>query len=350
MTEGLIKSGVYIEVVTLNELNTLDGTALFKIEGMYAPSNSGVVLEVMAKGASSSARSIEFGIGFERSSPSRVVLHLCTAGRGLCEQNNLPGRAILHVDVARIRQLNSLTDSWIRLAPKEQQAYGGVDAQVDVMAAKVESLKEKLREKREETHHDCLVGAIKPKKKDRRRGRRRRKPDVDKFSSSSESVGATSLFHGGSSGSKRSIRDVALDCPGALYEAGLREVAKQMGSEGSGPTDLQQVRMVPYLTNRLLPKRPKIDTRVSRELRTHCEALDYLRDGQPARCADLLMQRTKALETSATEGWKFASRQEIVREEEGFTSLEERLATARVELEHAKLQGMRRSSSRGRGG
>ena len=108
--------------------------------------------------------------------------------------------------------------------------------------------------------------------------------------------------------------------------------------------------MVPYLTNRLLPKHPKMDIRVSRELRTHCEALDCLMDGQPARCADLLMQRTKAPETSATEGWKFASRQEIVREEEVLTSLEERLATAREELEHAKLEGMRRSSSRGRGG
>ena len=121
-----------------------------------------------------------------------------------------------------------------------------------------------------------------------------------------------------------------------------------MGSEGLGPVELQQVRMVPYLTNRLLPKHPKMDIRVSRELRTHCEALECLRDGQPARCADLLLHRTKALETSATEGWKFASRQEIVREEEGLMSLEERLATAPEELEHAKLEGMRRSSSRGR--
>ena len=106
--------------------------------------------------------------------------------------------------------------------------------------------------------------------------------------------------------------------------------------------------MVPYVTNRLLPKHPKMDVRVSRDLRTHCEVLDCLKDRQPARCADLLMHRTKALETSATEGWKFASRQEIVREEEGLTSLEER--TAREELEHAKLDRMRRSSSRGRGG
>ena len=79
MTEGVIKTGGYIKVVTLNDLNTLDGTALFKIEGMYAPS-SRAVLEVTPKGASSSARNMEFGIGFERSSPSRAVLHLCTAG------------------------------------------------------------------------------------------------------------------------------------------------------------------------------------------------------------------------------------------------------------------------------
>ena len=84
--------------------------------------------------------------------------------------------------------------------------------------------------RRGRTPHDRLVGAIKPKKKDRRRGRRCRKPDDDEFSSSSESVGTKSLFHGGSAGSKRSIRDVALDCPSALYEAGLREVAEQTWS------------------------------------------------------------------------------------------------------------------------
>ena len=103
VADGLIKTGGYIEVVTLNDLNTFDVAALFKIDGVYAPSSGGVVLQVTPKGASSSARNIEFGIGFERSIPSRAVLHLCTAGRGFCEQTNLPGRAILHLDVCRIR-------------------------------------------------------------------------------------------------------------------------------------------------------------------------------------------------------------------------------------------------------
>ena len=90
-------------MITLNAINTLDGTALFKIDALYAPTHGGVVVEVVARGASNSACSIEFGIRFERSSPSRAVLHLCTAGRNQCEQETLPGRAILYVDAARVR-------------------------------------------------------------------------------------------------------------------------------------------------------------------------------------------------------------------------------------------------------
>ena len=93
-----------------------------------------------------------------------------------------------------------------------------------------------------------------------------------------------------------------------------------------------------------------MDTRVSRDLFTHCEALDCLMEGQPGRCADLLMKRTKALETSVTQRWKCATNNEIFGDETGITSLEEKPATAREELEYAKLDGMRRSSSRGRGG
>ena len=98
---------------------------------------------------------------------------------------------------------------------------------------------------------------------------------------------------------------------------GLREVAKHMGSEGSEPADLARVRMVPYLTHRLLPKNPKLDAHIQRELRTNCEALDSLMDGKPAQCADILMQRTKALETSIKSGWKSAQHQEVTRDEEG---------------------------------
>ena len=139
--------------------------------------------------------------------------------------------------------------------------------------------------------------------------------------------------------------------PGALFESGLREVAKQMGSEGAEPGDLSKVRMVPYLTNRLMPKHPKLDTRCARELRTHCEALDSLMEGKPAQCADLLMQRTKALETSLSAGWRQATYQEVVREDEGLTTLEERLEVTKQELQQARLGGGgRRSQSGNRGG
>ena len=55
--------------------------------------------------------------------------------------------------------------------------------------------------------------------------------------------------------------------------------------------------------------------------------------GEVDRAADLLMQRTKAIETSLEHGnWKLATHQEVTRAEGGLTSLEESLSAARVGL------------------
>ena len=78
---------------------------------------------------------------------------------------------------------------------------------------------------------------------------------------------------------------------------------------------------------------------VRAELRTTCEALDNMLIGEVDLAADLLMQRTKAIETSPEHGnWKLAAHQEVTRAEGGLTSMEESLAAAKVELQHAKLQ------------
>ena len=45
-TAGLFAIGHFVEIVTLNENLALDGTALFRINGMYQPSALGILLEV----------------------------------------------------------------------------------------------------------------------------------------------------------------------------------------------------------------------------------------------------------------------------------------------------------------
>ena len=60
--------------------------------------------------------------------------------------------------------------------------------------------------------------------------------------------------------------------PGALFEAGLQEVARHMGLEGAGPdsvmdpTQLRQVRMLPDLIHRVFPKHSRMAARPSGNL------------------------------------------------------------------------------------
>ena len=62
-TAGHFKPGNFVEVVTYGQEGILDGTALFKIEGCYTPSEDGLMLEVKFRGASSIPRAVEFSIG-----------------------------------------------------------------------------------------------------------------------------------------------------------------------------------------------------------------------------------------------------------------------------------------------
>jgi hypothetical protein len=39
-----------LEVVALNDMNAIDGTALFEVEGVYNPDEHGVMLEVLSRG------------------------------------------------------------------------------------------------------------------------------------------------------------------------------------------------------------------------------------------------------------------------------------------------------------
>ena len=87
---------------------------------------------------------------------------------------------------------------------------------------------------------------------------------------------------------------------------------------------------------------PKMGQQLQRELRTHCEAIDSLTAGRPDQAADILMQRTKAIEMSlnskSASPWSLVIQQEVVREDRGLTTVEEQLAAAKAELQSAKLQ------------
>ena len=96
--------------MTLNENLALDGTALFRITGMYQPSAMGILLEVSVRGASAIPRSVEFGIAFGANTPTCAALHLSSRGRENCIQPPLPGRQLLHADVARIRRVADLEE------------------------------------------------------------------------------------------------------------------------------------------------------------------------------------------------------------------------------------------------
>ena len=52
--------------VTYNETGGIDGTSLFRVEGLYTPTTQGFVIEVDFRGAPNATRAIEFGVGFER--------------------------------------------------------------------------------------------------------------------------------------------------------------------------------------------------------------------------------------------------------------------------------------------
>ena len=156
-TVGLFAVGNFVEIVTLDENLALDGTALFRISGMYQPSTLGILLEVGFRGASAIPRSVEFGIAFGSGSATRAALHLCSRGRDECNQPALPGRQLLHVDKARIRRVIGLEEPWIKLEEGdfEKDAGGGaLQHELTTQKERVAELRLRLKTKRRESPQD----------------------------------------------------------------------------------------------------------------------------------------------------------------------------------------------------
>ena len=52
--------------MTFSELNVIDGTAVFEVEGLDNPDQNGIIMEGISRGASCPARAVEFEIAFQR--------------------------------------------------------------------------------------------------------------------------------------------------------------------------------------------------------------------------------------------------------------------------------------------
>ena len=82
-----------------------------------------------------------------------------------------------------------------------------------------------------------------------------------------------------------------------------------------------------------------VGLRTSREMRTIAESIDALMDGNVLRAGDLLIQRSKALETSVIDStWSRAQHHELIPEEGvGLASAAERQAISLLELQRRRL-------------
>ena len=173
-TAGHFKPGNFVEVVTYGQEGTLDGTALFKIEGCYTPSEDGLMLEVKFRGASSIPRAVEFSMAFSPDSQSRGVVHLCAVGGGQCVQQPIPNRGILHVDAVRMRRLEELEESWIKLEAEDIAGAPAPDS-ISVQEKKIAELKQKLKESRAQSPHDRLVKSMQKRSSSVATGKKKKK-------------------------------------------------------------------------------------------------------------------------------------------------------------------------------
>ena len=154
-----------------------------------------------------------------------------------------------------------------------------------------------------------------------------------------ESSEETPLFCGGSARGVGTIREVARDSPGALFEEALRSIATKLG-ERVGPTfNLAQPRVTSYLNAVMMIKYPKMSVTMQRELRTIAESLDEIAVGGVAQSADILIQRFKAIEESLKSGgsWRLSRHLEVTKDLDSLVSTEEQLAAAKEELSRLKL-------------
>ena len=151
---------------------------------------------------------------------------------------------------------------------------------------------------------------LRSRSRSRRRRRRRRASSSD--SSNSPPSPSRRLLR-----NDTPLLQTAHHHPGALTENFLRQLRQSLSLSGI-PSHLSSDRSsYPNLTSSFLmtaflPSHPAFPVPAVREMQTLASALDFLVQGRLASATDVLSQRFRALEMSASEGWQVARHLELL--------------------------------------
>ena len=187
-------------------------------------------------------------------------------------------------------------------------------------------------------------------KRSRHKERKRRRRDRSS-TSSAEEAGVFRDARGTVNGPPASV---ARRYPGELLRAHVEKIKgylvnHQGGAGAQSPDGLAPI-VTAYLTSVLQPSLGKeLTRRNERELRTLAEAIDAILGGNLAGACDMLVQRFKAVEASATsDGWQVGRHLELIPEARvSSISQEERARAAKREREDVKLAAQLSGTSRG---
>ena len=363
----------------------LDCTGVVHVVQAYAPSGHGCFLESMFLGASDVA--VAAGLAHLWGQVPPPVLHVCFGDLlHFIGAGDWPGRPTIHVNTIRVRAARSLTEAWLPGLAALVGALGATDvapptlrgagsplfagvvagttpdgtttapaadtAGTAVEDARVSEMKEKLAKLKKKLAKGDIGRSLVTRARDRGRSRSRSRSES---SSTGRGRSGTSKKGGG-------VQKTADDQPGALFLAGLQNMAKYLASRtgsggSSGDTDSTlSVSAVTWLLTIYYATNPpaSLGVRNAREMRTVCECIDALLDGRLAHLGDLLMQRLKALQTAHAEGnWDTARFLELIppgevvlpSEEERRSAMRDRSMDLRLSRHGAKGSSGGRSAS-----
>ena len=189
-----------------------------------------------------------------------------------------------------------------------------------------------------------VPGFKKKKKKKKKKHKGRRHSHNTSYSSSDSSSYSSSSFRLPSSraaGRENPIAELSRKKPGKLFTQGLRTMAEYCDpSAGSGGGETLPASAYRYLTTLVSAAQGMhLKQRDQRELQTLAVCCDRLSRGDMAGVGDVLMQRFKAVESSASKSWEYAKQLELVPETQfQSVSLKEQEVAAKMAIRESQLQ------------
>ena len=194
----------------------------------------------------------------------------------------------------------------------------------------------------------------KKKKKGKSEQERQAQPgSVELLDSSEDDEDKQDLFREAASGTKAvTVRELAQESPGQLFQEGVREVHRLLGHRGVA-SENEAASLVTYLTSVFHGSysQESVGVRTTKELRTIAEALDLLQSGDLPTLGDILMQRFKSLELSVIDR-SFATGSKLELTPERLVGLshprEQRLA-AKERLQELRLKEMSQKAGKASG-